>query len=93
MVREAESAGFEVLDVENLRPHYALTCRRWVDNLQHNCRECLRVVDASIYRTWLLYLAGSALGFENGSTDIYQLLLAKRGARPRKHVTRDYVYS
>ena len=34
VIRSAEEAGFEVLDLENLRPHYALTCRAWVTRLQ-----------------------------------------------------------
>lgn len=29
IVRSAERSGLEVLDVENLRPHYALTCAAW----------------------------------------------------------------
>lgn len=92
VIREAENAGFEVLDVENLRPHYALTCRRWVERLQRNERECLAAVDAETYRTWLLYLAGSALSFEKGVTDVYQILSAKRSASQVRHLTRDYMY-
>lgn len=33
------------------------------------------------YRTWLLYLAAAGVGFESGQTDLYQVLLAKRGPR------------
>jgi cyclopropane-fatty-acyl-phospholipid synthase len=91
VVRAAELAGFEVLDVENLRPHYALTCRAWVVNLQTNEQACLRIVDRQTYRTWLLFLAASALAFEEGFTDVYQLLMARRG-RPGRRLTRDYMY-
>jgi hypothetical protein len=42
--------GFEVFDVENLRPHYALTCAAWVDRLIGRRDECLRHVDAETYR-------------------------------------------
>lgn len=92
VIHQAEAAGFEVLDVENLRPHYALTCRRWVERLRQNANECLKLVDNRTYRTWLLYLAGSAFSFENGSTDIYQILMAKRNATQKRHLTRDYIY-
>ena len=78
VTREAERAGFEVLEVQNLRPHYALTCRRWVERLQKNAVECLRYVDPQTYRTWLLYLAGSVVNFEAASTDVHQILMAKR---------------
>ena len=34
MLRAAESAGFEIRDVENLREQYGLTLRRWLRNLE-----------------------------------------------------------
>lgn len=92
VIAEAGRAGFEVLDVENLRPHYALTCRRWVERLQANAAECLRHVDRETYRTWLLYLAGSAVSFESGATDVCQILMAKRSRRGHPRLTRNYMY-
>ena len=88
VIRAAELTGFEVLDVEDLRPHYALTCRRWVERLQRNAAACLETVDRTTYRTWLLYLAGSAASFEDGLTSVSQLLLAKRRS-PRRRLTRN----
>jgi len=93
VIRSAEEAGFEVLDLENLRPHYALTCRAWVNRLQAAGEECLRMVTRDVYRTWLLYLAGCAVSFEEGTTDIYQALFAKRSAEQRRALTREYMYS
>lgn len=84
VVRGAEEAGFEVLDVENLRPHYALTCSAWVERLQSNRARCLEEVDPETYRTWLLYLAASATSFERSETDVYQTLLARRTSRRRR---------
>jgi cyclopropane-fatty-acyl-phospholipid synthase len=92
MIHAAEAAGFEVLDVENLRPHYARTCRAWVERLQANRQACLSLVDVETYRTWLLYLAASAACFEQGLTDVYQLLLAKRSGTHARHATRRYMY-
>ena len=92
VIRAAERSGFEILDVENLRPHYALTCRRWVDRLQQNATECLKYVDRETYRTWLLYLAGSAVSFDTGRTDLCQILMAKRGREQSRRLTRDYIY-
>jgi cyclopropane-fatty-acyl-phospholipid synthase len=93
VLREAGRVGFEVLDVENLRPHYAMTCRHWVERLSANAAECLNHVDRTTYRTWLLYLAGSAISFESGATDIYQVLMEKRRAGKRRRLTRDYMYA
>ena len=81
VTREAGRMGFEVLDVQNLRLHYALTCRRWVERLQKNSEKCLRCMDPETYRTWLLYLAASAVNFQAGVTDLYQILMAKRQPR------------
>jgi cyclopropane-fatty-acyl-phospholipid synthase len=91
VVRAAERAGFEVVDVENLRPHYALTCAAWVRRLQACADECLRFVSAETYRTWLLYLAGSAVSFERGDTELYQTLLAKRVPGARRYLTREHL--
>lgn len=93
VIREAGRAGFEVLDVENLRPHYALTCRCWVERLRRNAAECLKHVDPRTYRTWMLYLAGSVLGFETGGVDVCQVLMAKRGRSRLRRLTRDYMYA
>ena len=78
VVREAEAAGFDVIEARSLRPHYALTCRRWVERLTRNATECLNSVGSETYRAWVLYLAGSAVSFESGVTGDYQILLAKR---------------
>jgi cyclopropane-fatty-acyl-phospholipid synthase len=91
VIRSAEQAGFEVFDIENLRPHYALTCRAWVDRLLKNRAESLKYVDGETYRTWLLYLAASAASFESANTEIHQVLFLKRG-QPRP-LTRDFLYS
>lgn len=88
VIRAAELTGFEVLYVEDLRPHYALTCRAWIERLQRNAAACLEAVDGTTYRTWLLYLAGSAASFEDGFTSVCQLLLAKR-SRARIRFSRD----
>ena len=92
VIRAAENAGFEVLDVENLRRHYALTCRAWVDRLMAQRDACLQVVDENTWRTWQLYLAGSSIAFDEGSLGLHQVLLAKRGANGAAPMTRSYVY-
>jgi cyclopropane-fatty-acyl-phospholipid synthase len=73
----AESAGFEVRDVENLREHYELTLHAWVEGLQRNAGQLLKQVSAATYRTWLLYMAGSAAAFHRGDIAVYQMLLSR----------------
>ena len=77
MLRAAESAHFEIRDVENLREHYALTLRHWLGRLETNHDKALQFVDESTYRVWRLYIAGSAHGFRTGHIAVYQTLLAK----------------
>ncbi len=89
VLQQAELEGFEVLDVENLRPHYVLTCRAWIDRLQSHGDACRKLVDEETYRTWLLYLAGSAVNFESGDLDVHQILMARRDSRARP-LTRNY---
>lgn len=83
MLAAAESAGFEIRDVENLREHYALTLRHWLRRLEAHHDEALRFVDETTYRVWRLYIAGSAHGFQRGHIAVYQTLLAKPGTAGR----------
>ncbi len=76
-VSAAESAGFEVRDVENWREHYELTLRAWVHGLQKNAQTLLEYVSESTYRIWLLYMAGSAAAFRRGDIAVYQMLLSR----------------
>ena len=77
-----EDAGFEIFDVEGLRPHYALTLRHWVERLDSHCEEAVRLVGEYNYRVWRLYMTASAQQFENGSTGIYQILAVRKESRP-----------
>lgn len=73
----AEAAGLEVRDVENLREHYELTLRHWAEELKRNAGTLLNLVSETTYRTWLLYVAGSAAAFRRGDIAVYQMLLSR----------------
>jgi cyclopropane-fatty-acyl-phospholipid synthase len=92
VVRAAERAGFEVQDVENLRRHYALTCRAWVERLDAHREACVELVGEESWRTWKLYLAGSAVAFEDGGLGLHQVLLSKKGDSRATPMTREYMY-
>ena len=77
VVAAAEAQGFEVRDVENLREHYELTLRCWVEGLRRNADSLLQMVSKTTYRIWLLYLAGSAAAFRRGDIGLYQVLLCR----------------
>jgi cyclopropane-fatty-acyl-phospholipid synthase len=79
MVTALETGGFEVLDVEALRQHYALTLRAWVRRLEMNWEEAARLTSLGRARVWRLYMASSAVGFETGLTGVNQVLVQRAG--------------
>ena len=76
-IRVAEDTGFEVRDVENLREHYMLTLRHWVQRLEQHAEQAKQVVDDFTYRIWRLYMSGGAHRFRTGWLNLYQTLLLK----------------
>ncbi|WP_426999055.1 class I SAM-dependent methyltransferase [Pseudarthrobacter sp. N5] len=79
MIGALESGGLEVLDVEALRPHYALTLRAWVRNLEEHWDQAVKLTSIGRARVWRLYMAASALGFEAGITGVNQVLVQRPG--------------
>lgn len=75
----ARRAGFELIDVQRLRPHYALTLKSWVERLEASADRARQLAGEEIYRAWRLYMAAARRGFEDGSLDVAQLLLARPG--------------
>jgi cyclopropane-fatty-acyl-phospholipid synthase len=80
--RLMEESGFELIDVEQLRPHYARTLAHWVERLERHADEARRLVDETTYRIWRAYMAGSAVGFESGDLGVVQVLGGKDWAPP-----------
>jgi cyclopropane-fatty-acyl-phospholipid synthase len=74
VVLSMERAGFEVRDVESLREHYARTLRGWVANLEAEWDRAVELVGLPRAKIWQLYMAGSAIGFEDGGIAIHQVL-------------------
>ncbi|MFQ5699535.1 MAG: class I SAM-dependent methyltransferase, partial [Myxococcota bacterium] len=77
MMDVLEPFDFVTLDVENLRLHYALTLRRWLDRYERSWRRIVELVGPRRARAWKLYLAGAVAAFENGSLQLFQLLLSR----------------
>jgi cyclopropane-fatty-acyl-phospholipid synthase len=75
-------AGLEPLDLESLRPHYARTLWAWSDALESQLDAARRVTRESVVRAYRLYLAGSAMSFEQGWISLYQMLAARPSGDP-----------
>ncbi len=74
VVLAMQAAGFEVRDLESLREHYALTLRAWVANLEAQWGRAVELVGEARARVWRLYMAASAIGFEDGGLGLHQVL-------------------
>ena len=74
LVRHLQTAGFALLDLQQLRPHYAWTLRRWIERLEAGHGHAVAASNEQSYRVWRMYMAGSAFSFEEGSLEVVQLL-------------------
>jgi cyclopropane-fatty-acyl-phospholipid synthase len=111
VLAEMAQAGLEMVDTENLRPHYARTLWAWSDALEGQLGHARQVLSADhgarqaekTLRAYRLYLAGCAMGFEQGWTSLHQMLATRpsgqidegplRGGQSAYPFRRDHVYA
>ena len=74
MMRIFEPWDLSVLDVENLRLHYAQTLRQWLDLYEAARGRVCEMFDERFVRMWRLYLSGSIAAFTTGSLQLFQVL-------------------
>jgi cyclopropane-fatty-acyl-phospholipid synthase len=86
-----EPFSFSVLDVENLRLHYATTLRHWLDRFEAHEGEVRRMFDDRFVRMWRLYLASSLAAFTTGWMQLFQVVFA-RAANNDVPLTREHLY-
>ena len=79
MMAVFEPHRFSILDVENLRPHYARTCAHWLENFEAVADDVAGMYGEEFVRMWRLYLAGSSAGFQSGTLQLYQVLFVPLG--------------
>jgi cyclopropane-fatty-acyl-phospholipid synthase len=72
-----EPRAFSVLDVENLRLHYAETLRHWLSRYEGAAGRVAGMFDESFVRAWRLYLAGSMVAFTTGALQLFQVVFAR----------------
>jgi cyclopropane-fatty-acyl-phospholipid synthase len=76
MVHIFEPNLFSVLDVENIRLHYAKTLAHWLERFDANAERIAAMTDPSFVRAWRLYLAGSLASFTAGDLQLFQVVFA-----------------
>jgi cyclopropane-fatty-acyl-phospholipid synthase len=89
MTTASEKVRLISSDIENLRLHYALTLRHWLERANNARAEIEAMYDERFFRMWEFYLAGGIVMFENGAACNYQVqYIRERRALP---ITRDYI--
>ena len=74
VITAMQDRGLEVRHMENLREHYALTLRNWVRNLEANWDAAVAEAGVRRARVWRLYMAASAVMFEDHKINIDQVV-------------------
>jgi cyclopropane-fatty-acyl-phospholipid synthase len=92
MMKVFETAAFSVLDVENLRLHYAKTLEHWLARYDLASGQVEAMFGQEFVRAWRLYLAGSLAAFRSGKLQLFQVLFQRHGDA---HIpwTRAYLYA
>jgi len=91
MMQIFEPYDFSVLDVENLRLHYARTLEHWLQRYEDNIDQVTEMFDMEFARAWRLYLAGSLTAFKNGGMQLFQVAFTRSGNN-RIPLTRQHLY-
>jgi cyclopropane-fatty-acyl-phospholipid synthase len=73
---EGLSETLHVVDVENLRAHYALTLEHWHDRFQKNRERIRALCGDAVTRRYELYLACGPAWFRHDGVLLYQVLVA-----------------
>jgi cyclopropane-fatty-acyl-phospholipid synthase len=87
-----EQNNYAVLDVENLRLHYARTLEHWLERYERAVDQVKDMFGPEFVRMWRLYLAGSIAGFRVGTLQLFQVVFA---GPERREIpwTRTHLYS
>jgi cyclopropane-fatty-acyl-phospholipid synthase len=72
-----EPWDLSVLDVENLRPHYAKTMEHWLARFENSEEQISEMFSPEFMRAWRLYLAGAVAGFHVGTLQLFQIVFAR----------------
>ena len=72
-----EPNHLSVLDVENIRLHYAKTLAHWLERFNANEDKVKEMFDDNFVRAWRLYLAGSLSAFTASHLQLFQVVFSR----------------
>jgi len=91
-----EPHDLSVLDIENLRLHYARTLECWLSSFEISAKQIEEMYSLDFVRTWRLYLAGAIAAFRAGTLQLFQIVFARTACQQlpctRAHLYRDTHY-
>jgi cyclopropane-fatty-acyl-phospholipid synthase len=86
-----EPSEFSILDVENLRHHYAKTAEHWLERFENSTKKVAAMFGPDFVRMWRLYLAGTVAGFHVGTLQLFQIVFARNDS-VQMPITRSHLY-
>jgi cyclopropane-fatty-acyl-phospholipid synthase len=99
VIVEMERSGLEVVDIENLRRHYALTLDVWAQRFESRWQDIQALdpkrFDERFHRIWRTYLMGCAEMFRSptGYTHLFQIVFSKGNvSRDNYPMSRSHLY-
>jgi cyclopropane-fatty-acyl-phospholipid synthase len=75
-------AEMSIIDIENLRLHYARTLAHWSERFALVKERVRQTYGDEFRRAWELYLAGSQAAFATGWMQLFQIVFAPRRSAP-----------
>lgn len=85
VVEAMQLGGLEVMDVENLRRHYARTCALWTEAFEREAPRLHALVDRKTFRIWQVFLAGCHHAFMRDWISLYQVVCRPAGSDASLH--------
>jgi cyclopropane-fatty-acyl-phospholipid synthase len=94
-LRIMRDCGLNMLDIENLWPHYARTARCWLDNLEREW-PAIQKIDPAVFterfrRIWTMYLSGTSNTFR-ANLELVHIVFMKGRDEKVYPWNRDYMY-
>jgi cyclopropane-fatty-acyl-phospholipid synthase len=86
-----EPWDFSIIDIENLRLHYAVTLAHWLERFEGATIQIKKMFDEQFVRTWRFYLAGSQATFLSGYLQLFQVTFT-RSTNNQIAWTREHLY-
>ncbi len=77
IIPHMEDRLFTIIDIDNLKLHYARTLHFWRERFEKNLDKIREMFDERFIRMWRVYLSGAMVSFSDGGMTLSQILFYK----------------